>query len=438
MTATLDTAALTALFALIQQSPETACRTLDEVGAGAGDLEADALRPLWAILEEHARGRRQVDVTLVVQRLAGRVGRDALTEVLTGYATPGTERQRLEALRETAARRRILEGMRGVAARLKAGDALASIEADLRALPVLAAAIAPRVRSAKGDTLRLVTEAEVAWKEKRGPSLRTGWQDFDAELRLTPNLHAIGAHPGVGKSALVAGLTRQWTHAGVMVGVLAYEDDGLDLQRRMLACEAELDLGAVSGDRMLSETEQDRWADGHRVREACEEFLWLDDAHPRGTVADVCASIRAMRATGCKVAILDNLSCVSMAVDDERHHAIEDALLRLRETAIELRMPIVVIGHMKRSSNQTDEVATEPRLTDFAGAAAWERFARSCCGMWRGSTGPRLVVLKQNQGKVGGRFEVVMRDSAACVVNVQTLVETSREESRTWRRHAGE
>lgn len=437
MTATLDTAALTGLFALIQQSPETACRTLDEVGARADDLEADALRPLWSILEEHARGRRQVDVHVVLATLRGRLAPEVLTDVLTGYAVPGTERQRLEALRESAARRRILEGMRGVAARLRAGDSLTAIESDLAALPLLASGIKPRVRTAKGDTLRIIEEAERAWKDKRGPSLRTGWGELDAQLRLTPNLHAIGAHPGVGKSALVAGLVRQWTHAGVTVGVLAYEDDGIDLQRRMLACEAELDLAAVSGDRVIDDAEQSRWADGHRVREDAEKFLMLDDAHPRGTVSDVCASLRAMRAAGASVGILDNLSCVAMDSEDERHHAIEDALLRLRETALELRMPVIVIGHMKRSVGTGDEVATEPRLTDFAGAAAWERFARSCCGMWRGSTGPRLVVLKQNQGKVGGRFEVVMRDSAACVVDVRTLAET-REESRTWRRHGNE
>ena len=434
MTTTLDRAALTALHALLQQSPETACRVLDEVGAVSDDLETDTLRPLWAILEEHARGRRRLDALVAVSVLRGRVPHDALTEVLTGYAPEGGERARLEALREAAARRRVMEGMRGVAARLKAGDSLASVEADLRALPALASAAKPRVRTARGDTMRIVEEAEAAWQAGRGPSLRTGWADLDAELRLLPNLHAIGAHPGVGKSALVAGMVRKWTQAGTTVGVLAYEDDGIDLQRRMLACEAGLDLRAVSGDRQPSDDEMDSWQRAHVAREACEGRLLLDDEHPRGTVAEACASLRHMRAQGAAVGILDNLSCVRMDREDERHHEIEDALLQLRETALSLRMPVIVIGHLRRGNSGSDEVTTEPKLTDFAGAAAWERFARSCCGMWRAETGPRLVVLKQNQGRVMGRFDVLMASEAATVTDVQKLVETPDDRPTTWRR----
>ena len=142
-----------------------------------------------------------------------------------------------------------------------------------------------------------------------------------------------------------------------------------------------------------------------------------------------------MAAKGCRAGILDNLSCVRMDGPDERHHAIEAALLELRETALELRMPVIVIGHLKRSMTSADEVTTEPRLSDFAGAAAWERFARSCSGMWRGSDGnPKLVVLKQNAGKVGGRFDVCMRAGAAVVLDVTKLPDEPKTKGRAYHR----
>jgi hypothetical protein len=433
MSRDLELAALQSLWSLGNASPEVAQRVLDETGAGVVDVADEVLRPLWAAVEERIRARRPLDTVAMAQSLAPLGVHPAVVASLAEWVLPGVERERLLALRDAAARRRCLDAMRLAAGRLKGGAPLAELEAELRALPALVSGVKPRVRSAKGDTGRILDAAEEAWRNKRGPSLRTGYDEFDAVLRLTPNLHAVGAHPGVGKSALVAGLVRAWTHQGVAVGVLAYEDDGLDLQRRILAAEAELDLSAVSGDRLLDNDEMGRWAAGHRVREEAERFLLIDDEHPRGTVAEVCASLRTMRAQGAQVAILDNLSCVRMDADDERHLAIEAALLEIRETALALRMPVIVVGHLKRSITSANEVATEPRLTDFAGAASWERFARSCCGMWRGEGGPMLVVLKQNAGRVGDRFHVDMMEKAACVTGLRLA---PPEEARTTARRS--
>lgn len=413
--------ALQALWSLGTQHPETARRVLDETGARADDCADEELRTVFATIEERVRTLRPLDLVTLAQSLSEKVHFARLAP-LEDFVPPGCERERLEQLRDVASRRRCVEAMRAVAVRLKEGASLASVEADLRALPSLVAGAKPRVRSAVGDTMRLIDAAEAAWRADEPTSLRTWWEDLDLVLRLTPNLHAIGAHPGIGKSAFVAGLVRGWTHRGVTVGVLAYEDDGLDLQQRILACEAELELKAVQGDRRITEAEMARWSDAVPVRADAEKFLWLDDAHPRGTIAEVCASLRQMRAKGCRVGILDNLSCVAMDGDRERHFELESSLLALRDTALDLRMPVIVVGHLKRGQTSADEVTTEPKLSDFAGAASWERFARSCCGMWRLEDGtPGLVVLKQNAGAVGDRFRVNLRASAATVTGVELM-----------------
>ena len=426
--------ALQALWSLGTQHPETARRVLDETGARADDCQDVEWRLVFATIEERVRRLVPLDVVTLSQSLAEKV-HPSKVALAADYVVPGSERERLEQLRDSAARRRTLEAMRAVAVRLKEGAPLASIEVDLRELPQHVAGAKVRVRSAVGDTLRLVDSAEAAWRSKQPLSLATGWEALDGVLRLTPNLHAIGAHPGVGKSAMVAGLVRGWTHRGVMTGVLAWEDDALDMQQRILACEAELDLKAVQGDRATDDEEKVRWSAAAIVRADAEKFLWVDDAHPRGTVADACASLRVMRAKGCRVGILDNVSCVRMDSERERHFELESALLALRDTALELRMPVIIIGHLKRGQTSADEVTTEPKLSDFAGAASWERFARSCCGMWDLSDGePGLVVLKQNAGTKGARFRVHLRASAATVTGLELMPKTDKPQGGRYSR----
>ena len=212
---TLDLPAMQALWALAESDATAAVRELDETGVGADDVEDATLRPLWAALEERIRGRRSVDVVTLAEclRAAGVLGEVRLERVsaLGEYVPRGVEVERLRMLREAGARRQCLEAMRAAAVKLKAGAPLVEVEAELRLLPSLVAGVRPRVRSAKGDTLRIVDEAEAAWREGRSPTLRTGWEQLDACWRLIPNLHAVGAQGGVGKTALVAGLVRGWT-----------------------------------------------------------------------------------------------------------------------------------------------------------------------------------------------------------------------------------
>ncbi len=412
----LDMASLRALVALGQRDGGEAVRVLDAVGARADDLEAESLKPLWGVLEERIRRHQALDLVLVAESLGRKVPLEAVMAAWDVVA-PGAERELLERLRDAAARRRIVEALRQVAGRVKAGEPLAEVASALRALPTLAQT-GGRVRSAVGDTARIVAEADAAWHSKQAPILRTGWEDLDAEWRLTPSLHAVGAQPGVGKSAFVAGLAWGWTLRQVKVGVLAYEDDGLDLQRRVLAATAQLDVAGVAGWRLLTEVEHEALGRAYTERAELERFLYLDDAHPRGKVSDVCASLRQMRSEGCEVGILDNLSSVRMD-GGERHIAIEDALLEVRETAVDLRMPVLVIGHLKRREGLEAEESVEPRMGDFAGAASWERFARSMLGLWRAKDGgTKLKVLKQNLGRWGARFDVGLAQEAACVASV--------------------
>jgi replicative DNA helicase len=380
------------------------------------DVSSPDVRQAWALVEERVRTRRGLDGVAATRGLSPSQAR-LLAEAL---ASPelGTLRERLEQLREASVRRRTLETLRVAARAIQSGQPLSEVQGVLESVPALLSGVRGRVRETTGDTLRIVEAAEAAWTTGRPLSLRTGWPDLDSRWRLLPQLHAIGAQPGVGKTAFVAGLVRQWTAARVKVGVLAYEDDGLDLQRRLLACDAGLSLAHLWGDEVPPVEKLDEVGRAVAQRQALEEYLLVDDAEEAPTAADAVASVRQMAARGCRVVVLDNLTCLRWGAD-ERHHEVEAALVALRRAALALRVPVLVVGHLRRSESTRDETTRVPRLSDFAQSAAWERTCRSVLGLWRDedTSALRARVLKQTNGRWGDEFALRLAESAAVAVD---------------------
>jgi len=414
---TLEIESLKSLVGYAQNSQQAAIELLNTTGATADDVASADLRRLWVVVEDRLRRREPIDAASLAHTLRGAVSPETVFEVVQNGEI-GSGYPRLEALRDRAIRRKLCERLKGILLQTESLS-LGSLADELRTTATQIDGGRGRVRSCVGDTMRILDSAEAAWKTGRAPSLPTGWTDFDSELRLIPNLHAIGAHPGAGKSAMVAGLVKNWTSRQIMTGVLSYEDDAVDMQRRILACQAGLSLAEISGDVQPRTAMMDYWAEAHGLREAAEKYLYADDAKPSGTILQVIASIRRMHSLGCQVVLLDNMSCVRMDGTDERHLALEDALIRIRETAVELKIPVIVIGHLKRGQSEMDELTKKPKLSDFAGAAAWERMSRSACGMWRDGDDVVLKILKQTNGKMGGEFTVQMKAESAVVVDIK-------------------
>lgn len=420
----LDAEVLASLAGEMQVSMESARMLVDEAGVTAEDLESEPARILWRVLEGRIRERRGFDVGSILRHIDKQPEVRALADDVLFRRELGTLVDRLEEAKVASVRRAVLDGLRAAGVALKDGAPLAQVASLARDVMPLFERVRGRVRETSGDTIAIFDAAAQAWENKQPASVRTGWTEFDTALRLVPQLHAIGAQPGAGKSAMVAGLVRQWTAAHVKVGVLAYEDDALDLQRRMLACDAGLTLGHMQGDVVPEVYQQAATMDAAEKRQHLEKYLLADDAG-RGTINDALSSIRQMHSRGCRVVLLDNLTCVRLDTeDDERHHAIEEALLRIREAAIALRMPVIVIGHLKRGQSEADELHKVPKLSDFAGAAAWDRTCRSALGMWRekgtngGADQTVMKILKQTNGESQVEFNIEMRWSAATVIGI--------------------
>ena len=424
----LETSVLRALVGEARLSLDSARMLLDETRAAAGDFESQPHAEAFALLEARVRQRRQLDTASLVVSVSSVAVRQVLAEVLSAPDL-GVLPERLALLRDAAIRRRALESLRTAAKALQAGESLATVAERTRdVLPVLDGAKG-RVRETRGDTVAIFDAADAAWRELasgRETALRTGWRDLDEVWRLLPSLHVIGAHPGVGKSAFVAGLVRKWTAAGVRVGVLAYEDDAIDMQRRILACDADISLAHLLGFECISADAHAQVGRAAEERMAREQYLLVDDA-PGASIADAIASARELHARGARVILLDNMTCVRLDGEDDRHLELEDALIRLRAVATTLRVPVIVVGHLKRGQSEGDELTKRPKLTDFAGAAAWERTCRSAIGMWREGDDVCARILKQTNAPSGAEFTVTAHRPSACVVGVERRVSEEQQ-----------
>jgi replicative DNA helicase len=433
----LDLEAMRALVGESQVSVESARALLEESGACVEDVESAHLRPLWSLLEARIRARQPLDIVGIRHALAQ--GHADLVPIAIDVVLSrdlGVTHERLALLRDTGIRRRLVESLREVAVATKGGRPLAELEAMLRTVPAGLRGIGARVRNCSGDALAHLDKLERIWGGQGVPMLQMGMGDLDGVIGgLINNLAVIGARTGVGKSALVAGLVRNWLTAGVKVGVLAYEDDARDMQARIIACEAGVSVKHARGDLLPNEWQRKCVADGLEWLHAREKLLEVDDARPSGTASDVVASMREMAKRGCRVVLLDNMTCVRLDQDNDRRHdlLVEAALRDIRDEAQSLEIPAIVVGHLKRGQTEADESRRPPKLSDFSNAAAWENYARLALGMWRDGDEVALRVLKQTNGAAEDDFSVDFRKEAAVVTGMRQRVKS--EAAPTPKRH---
>lgn len=436
----LDLEAMRALVGAAAMSAEQARAALEESGVCAEDVEDLALRPLWAILEARINARQPLDLVGIRRSLAGAAPsvHEAACDVVLNPAL-GVAHERLGVLRDAGVRRRLVEALRQVAVASKAGTSLSELEAMARTIPGMLRGAGGRVRNCKGDALAHLDALERKWAGQGVPQLQTGMGDLDGVLGgLINNLIVIGARTGVGKSALVAGLVRNWLNLGVRVGVLAYEDDARDMQARIIACEGGVSVKHARGDLLGSFEQRKQVADGLEWLNKREHLLEVDDARPSGSAADVVASMRVMAQRGCRVVLLDNMTCVRLDQDNDRRHdlLVEAALRDIRDEAQSLEIPAIVVGHLKRGQTEADESRKAPKLSDFSNAAAWENYARVALGMWRDGDDVVMRVLKQTNGAADDDFTLEFRREAAVVVGATQRVRAPEQapQQRTYSR----
>lgn len=402
----IELESLKALVGEARVSPRGAIEVLDETGASAADCETPVARVLWAALEAAIRAGDTLDAVTMAARCSS-VPRATVVDVVTAKSHLGVSRQRLTLLREQSLRRQYIEALRAVA-RVVTDETqpLANAVAEASRLLASWSDETATLKPLDESVMALVDEMEAVANGTRATTVPTGIECLDAVVGgLQPTLTMVGALPGVGKSALVAGICRNLATRGVTVGLLSLEDERTWLTRRLMAEASGVPVFVLANKR-LTPDQQGRVLGCHERLHATLGRVLCDDRSGL-TAHEVVNSARRMVARGARAILVDHLGEVRVARTERHDLDIADVLRELRALAKSHRVPVVVLSHLRRREGLT--VTDEPRLTDFAFSSGIERMARVALGLYRSDDDSELrcVVLKQTQGVAG--VSVTMR-----------------------------
>jgi len=398
-----------------QVDSKSALDSLSEISITSSDFESNDARLLFDTLQLAIKSNTNLDVIAISEKTA--LPKSLVSEVvLTG--NPGVMAHRFQILKEASLRRQYSGALRNLhRVVVDSNEPLSNAVAEAARLLSAWQDVTTPVRTMDGTVLTLVDELEAVAMGKRAGTLPSGIEALDASIGgLQPTLTIVGALPGVGKSALVAGICQQLASRAVSVGLLSLEDEAQWLTRRLMSQLSGIPVFVLANKR-LHDSQQERVQDAAVRLHAMLAHIHVDD-RPGLSTSDVVASARRMIARGAKAIILDHLGEVRIERTDRHDLDISDCLRELRNVAKTTRVPVVVLTHLKRRDGLN--VDSEPRLTDFAFSSGVERMARVAIGLWRApnrSGELNATVLKQTQGVSGITVPLRLNQSAGIVVD---------------------
>lgn len=413
----IELAALRALAGEAALSLKSAETCIDEASVRADDFTEPKLRALWGAMEARIRSGTQLDAVELAAKLP-QVGRDTVLDVML---TPelGTTPGRLSLVRERSLRRQYLQALRGVAKVVTdTTQPLAVAVAGAQELLGSWTDEAAGLRAMDDSLYALLDDLDAVQAGKRATTVPTGLEALDCVIGgLQPTLTMIGALPGVGKSALVAGICAKLAKRSLKVGLVSLEDERGWLTRRLLAQASGVPVFKLA-NHPLNMGEMGQVADGSADLNRWLGNILCDDRAPL-TTADVVNTARRMVSQGAKAVFVDHLGEVKLERSERHDLDLAEALRSLRNLAKSSRVPMVVLSHLRRREGLN--VDSEPRLTDFAFSSGIERMARVALGLWKGERDGRKVlnctVMKQTQGVSGLTVSLEMNSSAGVVID---------------------
>lgn len=203
----------------------------------------------------------------------------------------------------------------------------------------------------------------------------TGLTDLDALVtKLRPGqLITIGARPGVGKTALMAGLAH---HVGVKLGQPVYvatlEMSTKEFLSRIVSLDCKVSIAHLIEPKQLTQDDWKRLAGAYtRVTEAGR--ILIDDDPALG-IAQIRAGIRAMRRSGNAPAlvVIDYLQLMRMPGRSENRSVEVGQVSRaLKLLAKEFAVPVVIGSQLNREvEKRTDK---RPTIADLRESGAVEQ-----------------------------------------------------------------
>lgn len=226
---------------------------------------------------------------------------------------------------------RLIEIMGETALTLAGGEESGGPVALARSLPDQAAALQ---RAHAGEPLRNV------------PS---GFADLDRLIGgfAAPDVAVLAGRPGMGKTALLCATALNVAQRGESVLIVSLEQSAAQLQRRMIAARAEVDLWRMNRGHLQDEQMA-------RVEAAAAELaalpIHIDDGARQSTQTMTARALRLKRRHGVGLILVDHLGYV--APPDTRAGRVQqlgDIMKGLKAFAKTVDAPIVVLCQLNRA-----------------------------------------------------------------------------------------
>jgi replicative DNA helicase len=200
---------------------------------------------------------------------------------------------------------------------------------------------------------------------KRGKpiGIATGFHDFD---RMTSGLKPsqliiIAARPSMGKSAFATNIAEHACLADkVPTALFSLEMGAADLMERVLCTQAGVKLQRIR-DGFMSKTDMQNLGSKHA--EISQAPLYIDETPALSIAAFRARARRAVAKYGVKLLIVDYLQLMkgsSKRAAQDRRLEIDEISSGLKQTAMELAVPVIALSQLNRDAEETRRAKTQP------------------------------------------------------------------------------
>ncbi|MBM3995861.1 MAG: replicative DNA helicase [Planctomycetes bacterium] len=268
-----------------------------------------------------------------------------------------------------------------------------------------------------GDTITLHDALQEAWhrldqRKKQGEhefsGIATGYLDLDNLTAGFQNseLIILAARPSVGKTAFALNIARHVVvEEGLPVLFVSLEQARVELAERLICCQARVDSHRLRRGHLGHDDIEKIHSAGAVLSES---HLFIDDT-PGQSMLRIAANARRLKKRhGIRMVMIDYLQLIDP--DDRRESRQEQVAgisRRLKFLARELKVPVVALAQVNRSSE--DRQDHRPRLSDLRESGAIEQDADTVLMLHRPDYHEpgqqeglvEVIVAKQRNGPTG-------------------------------------
>ena len=164
-----------------------------------------------------------------------------------------------------------------------------------------------------------------------------------------PALYTIAAKPGVGKTAFVADIMRDTISKGGKVAIISLEESIQKVLIKMTSIIHGVDLShAYNRDFTKEEISL--------CEDTAKNIIVYDHTTYGSDIETICTNIPHMvRGAGAKIVIFDNLSYSATGAGSNERIAIDQAIIKLKDSTTKDDYTMFNVCHLKRSSQNDDE-----------------------------------------------------------------------------------